>query len=183
MASTTCTKTVLDYIVARDRRGEHLTIPALVQALAKDAPDLAEGSKLECAIRDLDGEGLLCCHKGCVYPTETALERRARPSLSGSLASAFIGLLVLLFLAPAAQGYVQASAAPSQTVISAPVLSGSHALWAEREPGLVPSRFTHCREKVGRTRCGAARRHRASQPARPPCSRSRASLLAQGAWR
>lgn len=52
----------------------HLTIPDLVREIASGSEDFAEGDRLERAIRDLTGTGLLCCSGGLVRPTRAALQ-------------------------------------------------------------------------------------------------------------
>ena len=74
---------VLRYVIALHRASKHLTIPALVGELIDDAENLAGGAKLECAVRDLDRDRLLCCQKGLIHPTAAGLQETSRPSLVG----------------------------------------------------------------------------------------------------
>ncbi len=51
----------------------HLPIPSLVRELTHDPGDFAEGDRVERAVRDLTGAGLLHCPGGLVMPTREAL--------------------------------------------------------------------------------------------------------------
>jgi hypothetical protein len=58
--NTAYKEVVLRYVIALHRSDKHLTIPALIRELIDDAEDIADGAKLECAVRDLDRDHLLC---------------------------------------------------------------------------------------------------------------------------
>ena len=82
-ANMTYKEVVLRYVIALHRSGKHLTIPALVRELIDDAEGISGGTKLECAVRDLDRDGFLCCRTGLLHPTAAGLHDASRPSLIG----------------------------------------------------------------------------------------------------
>lgn len=83
MANIAYEEIVLRYVIALHRSGRHLTIPALIQELIEDVGDIEGGTKLESAVRDLDRDGLFCCQRGCIRPTEAGLQAASKPSLVG----------------------------------------------------------------------------------------------------
>jgi len=60
---------VLRRVIVLDAIGRRLTIPALVQEMIDDMGGDDSGVALECAVRDLDCEGLVSCRKGRIFPT------------------------------------------------------------------------------------------------------------------
>jgi len=67
---------VLGRVIVLDAIGRRPTVPALVQELiddiGNDPPELA----FECAVRDLDREGLISCRHGVVLPTADGFKAR-----------------------------------------------------------------------------------------------------------
>lgn len=76
LGATECKVAALRRVIALDDIGENLTIPELVTQLIEDNPGPDAKSDFECAIRDLELEGHLCCRTGRVHPTPSGFFAR-----------------------------------------------------------------------------------------------------------